>query len=64
MEAGGLKGPVCVTGATGYMASWLIMRLLQLGYTVRATIRPPQGKSMQLYVLNIVILVLVLHHQK
>ncbi|XP_052210985.1 vestitone reductase [Diospyros lotus] len=33
------KGVVCVTGGTGYVASWLIMRLLRHGYTVRATIR-------------------------
>ncbi|XP_061371033.1 protein BRI1-5 ENHANCED 1 [Gastrolobium bilobum] len=33
------KGTVCVTGGTGYVASWLIMRLLQHGYLVRATVR-------------------------
>ncbi|KAJ1413629.1 hypothetical protein SESBI_19452 [Sesbania bispinosa] len=33
------KGTVCVTGGTGYIASWLIMRLLQHGYSVRATVR-------------------------
>jgi len=33
------KGTVCVTGGTGYVASWLIMRLLQHGYSVRATVR-------------------------
>ncbi|KAF5176626.1 Dihydroflavonol-4-reductase-like [Thalictrum thalictroides] len=35
----GEKGTVCVTGGAGYMASWLIMRLLKHGYSVRATIR-------------------------
>ncbi|XP_038709572.1 vestitone reductase-like [Tripterygium wilfordii] len=35
----GNKGTVCVTGGTGYIASWLIMRLLQHGYSVNATIR-------------------------
>ncbi|XWS32331.1 hypothetical protein CRYUN_Cryun23aG0150500 [Craigia yunnanensis] len=30
---------VCVTGGTGYIASWLVMRLLQRGYFVRATVR-------------------------
>ncbi|XP_050276034.1 phenylacetaldehyde reductase-like isoform X2 [Quercus robur] len=30
---------VCVTGATGYIASWLVKLLLQRGYTVKATVR-------------------------
>ncbi|CAN6483298.1 unnamed protein product [Victoria cruziana] len=29
---------VCVTGASGYIASWLVI-LLQKGYTVKATVR-------------------------
>ncbi|KAJ4727126.1 Dihydroflavonol 4-reductase family [Melia azedarach] len=33
------KGTVCVTGGTGYVASWLIMKLLQHGYSVHATVR-------------------------
>ncbi|GMP42979.1 hypothetical protein CsSME_00012529 [Camellia sinensis var. sinensis] len=33
------KGSVCVTGGTGYVASWLINRLLENGYRVRTTIR-------------------------
>ncbi|MCL7027254.1 hypothetical protein MKW94_004825 [Papaver nudicaule] len=32
---------VCVTGASGYVASWLVKLLLERGYTVRATIRNP-----------------------
>ncbi|TXG55851.1 hypothetical protein EZV62_017164 [Acer yangbiense] len=32
---------VCVTGASGYIASWLVKQLLQLGYTVKATVRDP-----------------------
>ncbi|KAA8531902.1 hypothetical protein F0562_006381 [Nyssa sinensis] len=32
---------VCVTGAAGFIGSWLIMRLLQQGYIVRATVRDP-----------------------
>ncbi|KAK9103586.1 hypothetical protein Sjap_020840 [Stephania japonica] len=35
----GEKGTVCVTGGAGYLASWLIMRLLQRGYSVHATFR-------------------------
>ncbi|CAJ2679785.1 unnamed protein product, partial [Trifolium pratense] len=30
---------ICVTGASGYIASWLVKFLLQRGYTVRATVR-------------------------
>lgn len=32
---------VCVTGASGYVASWLVKFLLQRGYTVRASVRDP-----------------------
>ncbi|XP_051122439.1 phenylacetaldehyde reductase-like isoform X2 [Andrographis paniculata] len=30
---------VCVTGASGYFASWLVKLLLERGYTVKATVR-------------------------
>ena len=40
----GDKGTVCVTGGTGYIGSWLIMRLLDQGYHVRTTIRSDPGK--------------------
>ncbi|XP_062115529.1 phenylacetaldehyde reductase-like [Humulus lupulus] len=30
---------VCVTGATGYIASWLVKLLLEHGYTVKASVR-------------------------
>lgn len=32
---------VCVTGASGFIASWIVKLLLQRGYTVRATVRDP-----------------------
>uniref|UniRef100_F6H062 NAD-dependent epimerase/dehydratase domain-containing protein n=1 Tax=Vitis vinifera TaxID=29760 RepID=F6H062_VITVI len=38
---GGGKGSVCVTGATGFIGSWLVMRLLQRGYYVHGTVRDP-----------------------
>ncbi|XP_027926917.1 putative anthocyanidin reductase isoform X1 [Vigna unguiculata] len=37
----------CVTGATGYIGSWLVETLLQRGYTVHATVRDPE-KSLHL----------------
>ncbi|KAF7846356.1 hypothetical protein BT93_L4505 [Corymbia citriodora subsp. variegata] len=32
---------VCVTGASSYIASWLVKLLLQRGYTVNASVRDP-----------------------
>ena len=32
---------VCVTGAGGFIASWLVKHLLEKGYTVRGTVRNP-----------------------
>ncbi|XP_047312747.1 dihydroflavonol 4-reductase-like [Impatiens glandulifera] len=34
---------VCVTGAGGFIGSWLVMRLLERGYTVHATVRDPEN---------------------
>jgi nucleoside-diphosphate-sugar epimerase len=36
---------VCVTGASGYIASWLVKFLLQRGYTVKASVRFPSQYS-------------------
>ncbi|KAK8627997.1 hypothetical protein V6N13_063710 [Hibiscus sabdariffa] len=36
---------VCVTGATGFIASWLVNLLLQRGYTVNATVRDPNDRK-------------------
>ncbi|XP_042494918.1 cinnamoyl-CoA reductase 1-like [Macadamia integrifolia] len=35
------KGRVCVTGAGGYVASWLVKFLLSKGYRVHGTVREP-----------------------
>ncbi|KAM7267735.1 hypothetical protein ACFE04_009901 [Oxalis oulophora] len=42
---GGEEKVVCVTGASGYIASWLVKFLLQRGYTVRATVRDPSDPT-------------------
>ncbi|KAH9697263.1 protein BRI1-5 ENHANCED 1 [Citrus sinensis] len=40
------KGKVCVTGGTGFIGSWLIMRLLDHGYFVTTTVRSdPEHKK-------------------
>ncbi|KAF3327140.1 cinnamyl alcohol dehydrogenase [Carex littledalei] len=36
---------VCVTGGSGYIASWLVKLLLQRGYTVRASVRDPSDPN-------------------
>jgi len=36
---------VCITGAGGYIGSWLAKNLLQRGYTVNATLRDPQNEA-------------------
>lgn len=37
--------PVLVTGATGYVAGWLVKRLLEEGLTVHAAVRNPDNKE-------------------
>ncbi|KAJ7550386.1 hypothetical protein O6H91_07G098400 [Diphasiastrum complanatum] len=36
---------VCVTGAGGFIASWLVKLLLERGYTVRGTVRNPDDEK-------------------
>lgn len=39
------NAPVLVTGASGYIASWIVRYLLEEGRTVHATVRDPSKKS-------------------
>ncbi|MDW6004081.1 NAD-dependent epimerase/dehydratase family protein [Vibrio mangrovi] len=39
------KLPVLVTGATGYVAGWLVKRLLESGVTVHAAVRDPSDQE-------------------
>jgi uncharacterized protein YbjT (DUF2867 family) len=41
-----LSALVLVTGATGYVAGWIVKSLLDAGITVRAAVRaPPTGRG-------------------
>ncbi|XP_031379986.1 tetraketide alpha-pyrone reductase 1 [Punica granatum] len=40
-----VKGRICVTGAAGYLASWLVKRLLSSGYHVIGTVRDPGNEK-------------------
>ncbi|MCB1175872.1 MAG: NAD(P)H-binding protein, partial [Leptospiraceae bacterium] len=37
--------PVLVTGATGYVAGWVVKRLLDEGLTVHAAVRDPDNQE-------------------
>ena len=39
------SGPVMVTGATGYLGSWVTKGLLDAGITVHAAVRDPQNMN-------------------
>lgn len=39
------SSPVLVTGASGYVAGWLVARLLDEGFTVHATVRDPNDAA-------------------
>ncbi|KAK9928484.1 hypothetical protein M0R45_025617 [Rubus argutus] len=41
MEEKGEKETVCVTGAGGFVASWVVKLLLSQGYIVHGTVRDP-----------------------
>ncbi|XP_061998628.1 phenylacetaldehyde reductase-like [Rosa rugosa] len=44
---------VCVTGASGFIASWLVKLLLQRGYTVKATVRDPDDQKKTEHLLSL-----------
>ncbi|KAL6971134.1 (3R)-2'-hydroxyisoflavanone reductase, partial [Sarracenia purpurea var. burkii] len=47
------RGSVCVTGGSGFAGSWLVMRLLQRGYSVRVTLcQADKGKDIS-YLANL-----------
>lgn len=43
-SCGPSNGPVLVTGATGYVAGWVVKMLLDAGITVHAVVRDPDNK--------------------
>ncbi|KAL3653363.1 hypothetical protein CASFOL_003044 [Castilleja foliolosa] len=44
---------VCVTGGSGYIASWLIKELLHRGYTVKASVRYPDDPNKTQHLLSL-----------
>ncbi|KAL5566374.1 hypothetical protein UlMin_029538 [Ulmus minor] len=44
---------VAVTGASGYIASWLVKLLLQRGYTVKASVRDPKDPKKTEHLLSL-----------
>ncbi|KAK6164133.1 hypothetical protein DH2020_000997 [Rehmannia glutinosa] len=44
---------VCVTGGSGYIASWLVKYLLQRGYNVKATVRYPNDPKKTNHLLSL-----------
>nr|AFU90827.1 dihydroflavonol 4-reductase [Epimedium sagittatum] len=44
---------VCVTGAAGFVGSWLVMRLLECGYKVKATVRDPANMKKVKHLLDL-----------
>jgi len=46
------QSPVCVTGATGFVASHIIKQLLQKGYNVRGTVRSLKQKDKNQFLLD------------
>ncbi|PWA80156.1 bifunctional polymyxin resistance protein, ArnA [Artemisia annua] len=47
------QGNVCVTGASGFLASWLIKRLLLSGYHVVGTVRDPGNDTKVAHLWNL-----------
>lgn len=45
--------PILVTGATGYIASWIVKYLIDEGYTVHATVRSTSNKEKNAHLLSI-----------
>lgn len=45
MSFGPFAGPVLVTGASGYVASWVVHELLSRGATVHGTVRDPSNEA-------------------
>ncbi|XP_015866292.3 phenylacetaldehyde reductase-like [Ziziphus jujuba] len=44
---------VCVTGASGYIASWVVKLLLQRGYIVKASVRDPNNPEKTEHLLSL-----------
>lgn len=59
-ESSSVGKTVCVTGAGGYIASWIVKSLLERGYTVKGTVRNPGPIVLLLYALILIFFFLLL----
>ncbi|KAM1158011.1 hypothetical protein ACFX13_029217 [Malus domestica] len=48
-----MRKVVCVTGASGYIAAWLVKLLLERGYIVKATVREPNDSKKTEHLLSL-----------
>ncbi len=47
------NSPILVTGANGYVASWIVKKLLDQGHTVNAAVRNPNDKAKHAHLLSL-----------
>ncbi|NQT60430.1 MAG: NAD-dependent epimerase/dehydratase family protein [Bacteroidetes bacterium] len=47
------QAPVLVTGGSGYIASWIIVKLLEQGYSVHTTVRDPENSDKTAFLRNL-----------
>lgn len=53
MSSVSFTGPVLVTGGSGYLASWIVARLLEAGATVHSTVRNPAQRDKYAHLLAV-----------
>jgi nucleoside-diphosphate-sugar epimerase len=47
-----MPSKILVTGASGYVASWIVKKLLEKGHTVHGTVRDPDNEKKVSFIQN------------